>query len=346
MQAIHRPQLRFRFEGGDAAGGTLNFYDAGRFQYGAARFIYTLEYFRQTGQVLSKITRRVDADYQISTPARGSFVLEVIQTAAPLLAEMAIKVPINVIMAHVMERLTPGRKSRELASELLDDRRSGESERTAQERERTIQEKEKTEQIRIQASTTQQALRLVSDALSTLLPTHPQTQALKDVHAELKASSERDRLAAPYQRELEKITDRDMTRLLDRTRSQVIEMGKPLIRSAERLEISEITSSSPLVSMNRRTVEELSGNEVDPLPSTLRGNITRFDKENGWGKFRNREFSAPISFVVPAAIRNTLRDDVIDAMKEDEVDVIFYYVRDKSGKVQYLIVDNLLVDFC
>jgi len=33
-------------------------------------------------------------------------------------------------------------------------------------------------------------------------------------------------------------------------------------------------------------------------------------------------------------------------MKQDEVEVVFYYVRNKSGKPQYLIVDNLLFDLC
>jgi hypothetical protein len=346
MQAIHRPKLTFRFDGGDAAEGQLNFYDAGRFQYGAARFVYTLEYFRQTGQVLSKITRRVDADYRISTPTRGSFIMEVIQIAAPVIGEMAIKVPIHVLMAHVMEHLTPGKKTRELATEVLNERRSTESASIAHERERTAQEKERTEQVRLLTAPTSQALELVSKALEQSRSADPRSQILHEIQGELVASIEREALIQSYQNELSKISDSVMARLLDRTRSQVVEMGKPLIRSADRLEIGEGSVKSPLVSTNRRVVEELSGNTVDPLPSTLRGNITRFDKENGWGKFRNPEFSSTISFVVPSVIRNSLRDDVIDAMKKNEAELVFYYVRDKSGKVQYLIVDNLRTDLC
>ena len=84
---------------------------------------------------------------------------------------------------------------------------------------------------------------------------------------------------------------------------------------------------------------------MDTVPSTLRGSIIRFDKENGWGKFRNPEFSNPISFVVSAVKRNRLRADVIDAMKEDEVDVVFYHVRDKGAKSRYLIFDNIIDDW-
>jgi len=144
-----------------------------------------------------------------------------------------------------------------------------------------------------------------------------------------------------YKRELDKIDDSHMTRLLDKTRTQVVEMGKPLIRSADRLAIGEVSRPQPFVSLTRRSVEALSGNTVDAIPSTLRGSIIRFDKENGWGKFRNPEFTRPISLVVPSVKRNRLRDEVIDAMKEDDVNIVFYHVRDKSAKTVYLIFDDL-----
>jgi len=236
----------------------------------------------------------------------------VLQIAAPVIGEMAIKVPIHVLMAHVMEYLTPAKKSRELASEVLTDHRQLARERTAQERERTAQERERTRQMQLLTGTTSQALELVSRALENSRPTDPRVQTLREIEGELTASTEREVLLKEYERELDAIPDPVMSRLLERTRGQVAEMGKPLIRSAERLEISERSIKAPLVSLNRRTVEELSGNTVDPLPTTLRGNVTRFDKENGWGKFRNPEFSAPISFIVPSVLRNSLRDDVIE----------------------------------
>jgi hypothetical protein len=91
-------------------------------------------------------------------------------------------------------------------------------------------------------------------------------------------------------------------------------MGKPLIRSADRLAIGEASRTEPFVSLTRRSVEALSGNTVDTIPSTLRGSIIRFDKENGWGKFRNPQFTNAVSFVVPSVKRNRLKDEVIDAM--------------------------------
>ena len=93
-----------------------------------------------------------------------------------------------------------------------------------------------------------------------------------------------------YKSELDKIDDRSMDRLLDRTRTQVIEMGKPLIRSADRLKISEASRTVTFGSVTRRSVEELNGNTVDTVPSALRGGIIRFDKENGWENFGIQSF--------------------------------------------------------
>ena len=290
MESPSKTRLTFRFEGGDADLGQLNFYDAARFQYGAARFVYTLEYFRQSGNVLSKITRRVNAEYRIPTPERGSWIMDVVQYAAPLIGEMVFKVPIEIMMAHVLERLIPGRRSRETLGQIATETHVFDSERIALERERTAQEHQRTEQIRLLTNTNAMALDLVGKAIDRLTPDSPPAQTLQEIKGQLSASSEREHMIEHYKPELDKIDDRSMDRLLDRTRTQVIEMGKPLIRSADRLEISEASRTAPFGSLTRRSVEELSGNTVDTVPSKLRGSIIRFDKENGWGKFRNPEF--------------------------------------------------------
>jgi hypothetical protein len=344
MRTSPETRLVFRFDGGDADRGELNFYDAGRFQYGAARFVYTLEYFRQTGAVLSKITKRVNAEYRIPSPERGSWQTEVLQIAVPSLIECAVKVPIQAAIAYVMERLIPGRRSREMISEALGEEKYRRDDRVAYEKERTAQERERTEQIRLLADTNSKALDLVGRMLDKPGLVDPKVQLLREIRDELNASSEREEIIKRYKTEFDKVEDGTATRLVDRARAQVIEMRRPLIRSADRLQINDGPGRSPFASLSRRSVEDLSGNSVDPLPSTLRGNIIRFDKENGWGKFRNAEFTTPASFLVPSALRNRLRDEVIDAMKEEEVDVVFYYVRDKGGKVSYLIFENVLGD--
>jgi hypothetical protein len=286
MQTPPQTRLRFQFEGGDADEGQLNFYDASRFQYGAARFVYTLEHFRQTGIAMQKITQRVNADYRVPTFQRGSWIMDVLQIAVPTLAETTIKVPIQAIMAHVMERLTPGRRSREVVKEAATENKSLGDLLIAQERERTAQERARTEQIRLLTQTNSQVIDFANKALERpRLLESPTAQLLKEIRDELKASSERDRMLVQYRRELDNIDPARLDRVLDKARGQVVEMGKPLIRSADRLLIAEGTRSEGFVSLSRRSVEQLSGNSMDPLPSLLIGNIVRFDKESGWENF-------------------------------------------------------------
>jgi hypothetical protein len=327
--------ISFRFTGGDADDGRLNFYDASRFYYGAARFIYTLEYFRQTGTVLSKITTRVNAEYLITAPREGSWILDVLHDAGPVVAECAIKVPMEGLISFVMERLTPGTKSREMLAQLA-------QEQTAQARERTAQERERTKQIQALTKTNEQALKLVADLANAKVASDEQTrQVLNELKREITASKERERVIEPYKREFDRIPGKAVDRLVDRTSTQVVEMGKPLIRSASELSITSGRKRS-VANLNRRSIEQLSGNVVDPIPTTLVGDLVRYDKENGWGKFRNPVFSKPVSFVVPSSRKSLLNLEVIEAMKEDKINVAFYYVRDRRGAVRYLVFDHLL----
>jgi hypothetical protein len=60
--------IQFKFEGGMADNHELNFYEASRFQYAAARFIYTLEKFRQEGKIVARLNQR---RIQVTSDARG-----------------------------------------------------------------------------------------------------------------------------------------------------------------------------------------------------------------------------------------------------------------------------------
>lgn len=57
--------LKIRFQGKLASSGRMHFYEYGRYQYATARFISTLEHFRRTGAVASKITGSAKIDIYI-----------------------------------------------------------------------------------------------------------------------------------------------------------------------------------------------------------------------------------------------------------------------------------------
>ncbi|WP_291725258.1 hypothetical protein [Magnetospirillum sp. 64-120] len=325
--------ISFKFVGGDADEHQLNFYDTSRFMYGASRFLYTLEHFRQTGKVLGKINERVNVDYRVATPQQSSWLLDVLAIAGPAIHEAAIKVPVGVLVAYVKDKLFSGKDA---AAKALDIIREVEGNKTKQ-------SKEETKRFLAQSDVASQALKLVDKTLDMKKSTDDALiQELRELRHQLSAAERRKDVLELYADELAAITAEQEEKLLTKTQPQVAEMGKPLIRSAGRLEIAVGDGRIPMSSMTRRSVESLTGHEEDPLPTQLAGDITRFDKGNGWGKFRSPIFKRDISFVVPAARKNRLRGTVLDAMKMDNVIVSFYMVRDKRKVVKYLVFEDII----
>jgi hypothetical protein len=329
------PIITFGFRGGDADAGQLNFYDASRFQYGAARLLYTLEHYRQTRRVLGRITTQVRVDFRVETPRDGSWCLDVLQAAAVPIAEVLIKVPIDVLTAYVVGNLTSSKKPADIALEI-------EKERTKQSERETKRSEQETERLRLFAQNQQVPLRILQEELARKERPSEELRNIEESIQELKCSIERQTTMAEYQKELDRITQTEQTQLIQRVHGQLTEIGRPLIASAEELRIEGRSFAHPFAYMNRKHVESLSGNIEDDLPTVLRGSITRYDKENGWGRFRHPDARRPISFVIPGAVRNVLSHEIIDAMKEKEVLLSFYYVKDKRGVVKYMILDKIV----
>ena len=80
--------IGFRFTGGLAKNGEMNFYEAGRYRYAAARLLYTVEHFRQSGKVLERLTTAVNADFRVSAPQSGSFLEQAVLYAAPFITDI------------------------------------------------------------------------------------------------------------------------------------------------------------------------------------------------------------------------------------------------------------------
>ncbi len=330
-----RIALSFRFSGGDADENQLNFYDASRFMYGAARLIYTLEHFRQTGRVLGKITQKIRVDYRAPTSRDGSWIQDIVLVAAPIIADNAIKVPIETMVAFVLERLIPSKgKKAEIAEKLIE--LSNEREKTAREIERTRQNDTHNIEKLISVIEKMADHMMASDASKVT-----ELNAYKE---QLMAIQGREAMLADHSDELGKISNDQETRLIDRAKGQVTEMGRQLVRSASTLDVLAGGVSS-VSTLERRDVEALEGRFEDPVPTVLVGSIAQYNKENGWGKFRSVEFARPISFVVPSSEKNSMNNDVIDAMKGGEVEVSFYYVKDARGAVKHLVFDNIIGSF-
>ena len=343
------PIISFHFLGGQAKDHTLNFYDASRFLYGAARFIYTVEQYRQTGRVVQRLTEKVDIDLRISTPRPGSWVQDIIQVAAPVLAEKALQVPLEVLVTWVLDRVFRPKESKEVALKVEQERTKQAKEKTKRSKERTLQEKERTKQVKQVASLARQALvenpKLIN-ALSDEINKSPakdlkRKEELLEARGDLRAELGRAKLIEQYHEELSEISAKDESALVARARSQIIEVGKPLTRSASRLAIHVKGQKRPVGHFTQKSIETLGGYTREEKLRQLSGSIKSYDRETGWGKFRTPDFSQPIAFQVPAYRRRTERDSILEAMKEGEIGMDVYYVKDRSGVVRHLIFEEL-----
>ena len=168
-----------------------------------------------------------------------------------------------------------------------------------------------------------------------------QTERLESAKQEIETLERRNEALEEYREALESIPKEKIENLLNIVAPLVPEMGKPVMRSAEVLRVSGENAGDNVIYLNRDIIEKIGGNEVDDLPTIMDGEIVRYDKQTGWGKFKNEEFNKPISFVVPSSKKNRVNLDVIDAMKSHLVEAVFYKVSDKRGIVRHLIFDSV-----
>ena len=75
-------EIDFKFSGALADDHSLDFYEAGRFQYGASRLMVKLDQFRRTGRFSSRVTYDNNTRILLKTQEDGSFV---ISTVVPFL---------------------------------------------------------------------------------------------------------------------------------------------------------------------------------------------------------------------------------------------------------------------
>lgn len=331
--------MRFQFEGRLAAQNELNFYEAGRFYYGAARLIYTLEEFRQRGRVLSRINSKVNLDARIRASRPGSFIQDVLLVSAPLLADAAVKVPFEVLFSHVWSLLLPAGRSKQDAVEIAQRFVDVTSEQTKQTEEmRKIVESGN--------ATTQQALDVLQNVLNSRtdhrdLGLELSPDELISRREDLMAELAREQLLLPYQSELQAISPDQERRLTSQVRKSAQEMLVPLRTSARSLQIQVPANDNRIAFLDEYNADIIT-NEVEDKNSTiLRVRIKRFDRENGYGLARYDDVRKPTPFRLRKNSA-TMREEVLNSMREDWITAEFYIVRDAYQTPKLLILEQVL----
>lgn len=320
-------RVTFHFEGGLADEHRLNFYEAARFQYAAARLVVKLSQFRSKGNFSKKITNTSNHDIVLETQSDGSFDISILIPAIMVAQEAFVNVSVTQLMSYIFERLVGKTSNTDVATALNSHQKV-------------------VEQIgQIDANNTD----LINKAL-TIIQTDQtikenlrleQKELLERRIAELTREKEMDSKAT----QLNKIDAAREQKLISMSGPLVSEMATALRRSANTLEIvSETGMTQPkrILFLNRRMAEEIEVAAVDKEITTILGDIIQYNKETGWGKARLSISEQPLSFNVPSDVKGRLQNQLLAAMGRDKVYLQTYVVRDKVDEPVRLIVVGII----
>jgi hypothetical protein len=330
--------IAFRFDGKLATDGEIDFYEASRFQYGASRLLYTLEGFRKTGKVPKRVTLGVaDTKFRVSgaRPACWElFVREATQAAASTF----VSLPISVLLEYALHLLFPPKKQ----AENIDIEKLESILQTQSTVYIAALEAIKTAD-RNSTELAKSHLETINKLVDALIAKGDKDTDTLDQAKSLKSSLERADTLSAHKQEIDKIGYERSEKLIKQTRTQVAEMGRPLIKSANKLTIVTNPSGRELENViTAQDIETLSGNTIDDSSSVIEGILKSYDKETGWGKIREIGTKDILYFQVRRKdLRNEL-ESVTEAMNNDEVSISGKFVRDRNSVIKYMIYEEYL----
>lgn len=320
-------QLLFHFSGGLAEQNRMDFYEAARFQYAVARLSVKLDQFRKTGRFSKRVTAASRTNIDLFPFAAGSFQLK-IESSKDEETQLKIDVPLTTLWAYIIERVFQPTDT-DAALDLIQDN-SLRSEFFQLVENNVFKTTEVIDLLRSEFEKDQALYSTEGELLDRLISEAERRAYLK---------SHRDLLSA--------ITPDQDAALVTMATPLLSEIAVPLRRSAKRVMITSIDDHGKraILSTDRRTAEAIESMRVDNEVTSFDVDIVQYNKENGWGKFRNPNWEGIPSFSVPADRKDDLKFDLLSAMQEDEVSVDAYVVRSVSGDpIRMILVDVNLID--
>jgi hypothetical protein len=342
--------FRFQFFGRLASKGELNFYELSRSQYAAARLLYTIARYQETGRVPQRITEKSTADIRARPPERGSYIYDAVLFLQQNAAQAAIGVPLNGLFTLVWEHLFPS------ASAWMRAQALARSERRQLDQKALVSlSKEETRRLEIlkqieqgKEVTKRQALGIFKD-IHKNIPENDNHSIrrtnVKLIIDDLNLEINKEETLLPYQKELEGLSKEQNQKLFGKARSLVTEIGLPLRGSADLLSIG--TDKNRYVELDSERLSELLELEEPDHPEYLKGKVIQYNVESAYGRLRLsgeqlNVFGVQISFNVEISNRKKLSTKIIDAMKEDEVTGEFYVFRDAEGNIKRVVLADFV----
>lgn len=342
--------ISLKFDGGIASVGTIHLYEYSRSQYALSRFITVVERYRQTGEVIDRVTADRTVDMVVSAPKRGSFGLEILIPLVQPVASQMQNVAFDALFGYVWRRLLPPSTTNDaMAVELARVELAREKERTKQLGSR---EEAETERLRIVAeiaagghATTQQALALVERALANADP-----RTLEAGYGPERLIAERHMLSADltselelnsYEAQLRAVPSEDLTRLTGKLRPMVSDIALPLRRSATVAAIGTPANDNKFVRLDAERVRRIGDRRVDPRPIEVAGLVRSYDRFSRRGKIESDAFEKTMYFSVDFDDAE-LPPKVISAMRRQKVVCVCNAYRDAADNITSFILRDIL----
>lgn len=345
--------VRFRFTGGLAANGELNFYQLSRSQYAAARLLYTLAKYQESGRVVSRLTEKSSADIRARAPVKGSFEYDAFIFLSTVAAQAAVQLPLDVMFTAIWEHLlSPFEGGLGLKAEARIELRRIDS------KERVRLSQEETSRLEIlrdiehdKEVTKRDMLGLAKSILAQQEQTPgasvSRVDSIRLIAQDLQCEINRDTILEPYEHALEGIDVADRRKLFGKARPLIAEVGLPLRSSAEELAVAVGANDNTIGILNWQRAKDIKEMDAEKDAEEIRGKIVQFHTENGYGRFKPEsadsinEFGGEVSFKLLRQMRANLTGVVLDAMKEEVILGEFLVTRDQEGNVKHLVLLGL-----
>ncbi len=319
-------RIIFHFEGGLASQHTLNFYEAARFQYAAARLMVKLSQFRQRGSFVRNITSSTNFNILLLPSTKSSFNINTDSSDDEVKEDKFLDASLGDMLSFVSERLVEKGDEESLRSSLSANRDvlSGAGLDAANDR--------------IDAD---DLVRFIEDNPDVRNLLHPETrEAIERRIAEV----ERNQRLKRVRSELSKIDAAREQRLISMSAPLFSEMATALRKSATSLEVISAKSGkeSRVLYLNERMASEIETAKVDDQITPILADIIQYNKETGYGKVRLANIPRTIGFSIPSDAKDEMQADLISQMGKDMVFLQTYFVRDRAKELVRLIVVGLL----
>ena len=319
-------KLSFHFEGALADSHRMNFYESARFQYAAARLIVKLAQFRHRGRFVKKITSSSNFDIQLVSQSEGSFNVNIETPEQNVTEEAFVRISVADLIAYVSERIIEkidestlanmtGSYRGALARAGVDDQDAG-----------------STLDGLVDAA-------IADDAIISSVPLQDRELFKRRV-----AEAYRERRLTESQGSIARIDFARSQSLISMSAPLISDMATALRRSANTLEIKTLLKgkSRSVLFLDRQMAQDIETAVVDKDITPLLGDISQFNKDNGWGKLKIENGTKTLSFSIPSDILPGIWQTLVDKMKQDLVYLQTYLVRDTSGEVIRLIAVGVL----